>query len=185
MLQLHHLAAQADVDRHHDLLDRAEAIGLMRPLIARQIEKLVGRQQFPRPPVNDLLIGRGRRLRAAAGLVDQQFDRGAIDDIETDNVAAAVAPQFESRGVEHQEILKELAQPGRERPLAIGLRQNSVSVAIRSCRPPWLLLVARSDRPVELFDLVLASLDRQPSDVVAVGQRAQLVKYTGSYERGV
>ena len=36
-----------------------------------------------------------------------------------------------------------------------------------------LLLVTRSDRPVEFFNLILASLDRQSSNVVVLGQRTQ------------
>ena len=102
MLQLHHLAPQRDVDRHHDLLDRTEAIGLVRARVARQVEQLVAGQQPPRPAVNHLLVGRRRRLRPAPGVVDQHLDRGAVDDIETDDFAAAVAAQLERRRIEHQ-----------------------------------------------------------------------------------
>ncbi len=38
-------------------------------------------------------------MRAAAGLVEQQLDRGAVDDIEIDQVSGAAAAQFERRRV--------------------------------------------------------------------------------------
>ncbi len=177
VLQLHRLPPQRDVDGHDDLLDRAEAVGLVRARVARQVEQLVAGQQLPRPAVDHLLEGRRRRPRAAPGLVEQELDRGAVDDIETDDLAAAVAAQLERRRIEHQNVFEQLAQPGRERPLAvrpapeIGKRRRACR-RVRGRNP----CRARLDRPVELFDLVLAGLDRQARDVMGVGQRAQFVE---------
>src|SRR4051812_7374686 len=56
---------------------------------------------------------------AAAGIVDQELDRGAVDDIETDDLAGPVAADFQGRRVEHEKIFEERAQPGRKRALAI------------------------------------------------------------------
>ena len=91
MLQLHGLAAQPDIDRHDDLLDRAEAVRLMRTWVPRQVDQFVAGQETPRSPVNYLFIGRGRSLWPPTRVVEQYFDRRTVDYIEPDDIAAAVA----------------------------------------------------------------------------------------------
>ena len=90
MLQLHRLAAQPDIDSRHDLLDRAETIGLLRPSVPREVHQLVTGQETPGSPVNDLFVGRGRRAWPSTGIIEQYFDRRAVDDVEPDDVTAAV-----------------------------------------------------------------------------------------------
>jgi hypothetical protein len=49
--------------------------------------------------VDHLLIGRRRRKRPAPGVVEEELDRGAVDDVERDDVAAPVATDLQRRRV--------------------------------------------------------------------------------------
>jgi hypothetical protein len=69
--------------------------------------------------VYDLLVRRGRRLRPTPSIVEQHLDGRAIDDIEADDVAPAVAAYLKCRGVEYKYIFKGLAKPSREGLLTV------------------------------------------------------------------
>src|SRR3954468_3467653 len=155
VLQLCELAAQPDMDGHHNRLDRREAVGLVRARVAWRVDQFVRCEQLPRAAVHHLLEGRGRRARAAAGVVDQQLQRGAVDDIEPDDVAGAVAADFQRRRVDDEQVFEQFAQPGREGPLAVGpLPEPREAVAARPRVGAGAAQAARLDRPVELFELV-------------------------------
>src|SRR5207237_4583043 len=81
VLQLHRLAAQRNIDRRHDLLDRAETVRLVRPWVPREVHQLVAGQETPRSPVNDLFVGRGRWPGPPTGIIEQHFDRRAVDNV--------------------------------------------------------------------------------------------------------
>ncbi len=149
----------------------------MRPLVARQIKEVFRSQQSPGTSVNDLLVSRRRGLRSSAGVVDQHFDCGAVDDVETDYLAGTVAAQLEGWSIQDQQIFEEFAQPAGKGLLAVGFSPKFGQLGDplgRRRRGP--LFVARSDRPVQLFDLILARLDRQSSDIVVFGKRTQFMK---------
>ena len=177
MLQLHRLAAQRNIDRRHDLLDRAETVRLVRPWVPREVHQLVVGQETPRSPVNDLFVGRGRWPGPPTGIIEQHFDRRAVDNVEPDNLAAEVTAYFECGRVEHKDVFKRLAKPGCERSFAVGASPElGQLVNPRGGVFVRCLLVARLDRPVELFDLVLPSFNREASDVVTFGERPQFVE---------
>ncbi len=127
--------------------------------------------------MDDLLIGRRRRLRPPPGVVDQHLDRRAVDNIERNDLTAAIAADLESWCVEHQDILEHLAQPSRERLLAVGLSPKLRQCPdTRRCIGRRAFLVAKPDRPIEFFDLVLTRFDREPGNVVVLRQRAKLME---------
>ncbi len=167
VIELGDRPAQPDVDVHHHLLDRAEAVGVVGATVARSVEQLVGGQEPPGAAVDHLLVGRRRRPRPAAGVVDEELDRRAVDDIEADDVAAAGAPDLEGRRVDRQEVVECRAQPRCEFGLAVGMAPElgqRVDTPLRV--RPRAVGVARDDRPIELLDLVLAGLDRSRHEVI-------------------
>src|SRR5262249_60658755 len=94
--------------------------------------------------------------------------------------AAEVGAYFKGGCIEHEDVLERLPQPSRERLLPVGpppelghLRDAYCSIRRR------VALVARFDNPLVLLDLVLAGFDREPCDIVALGQRSQLVETDG------
>ena len=104
-------------------------------------EELVGGEEAPGEAVDHLLIGGRRRTRAAAGVVDQELDRRAVDDIEADQFAGAVMAELEGRRVEHEKILEERAarsQTGARHPggarIARGAARGSAHRERRSLR---------------------------------------------------
>jgi len=109
MLQLHRLSPQPNIDRRHDLLDGAETICLMRPSVPWEVEQLVTGQKTPRTSVDDLFIGREGWLWPATGIVEQDFDCRAINNIQSDDIAAAVAPYLKRGRVEHKDVFKRFA----------------------------------------------------------------------------
>ena len=168
--------AQPDVDVHHHLLDRAEAVGVVGAAVARDVEQLVGGQEPPGAAVDHLLVGRRRRPRPSAGVVDEELDRGTVDDIKADDITAAGATGLEGRRVDRQEVMECGAQPGCEFGLAVGMapelgQRIDAPLRVR----PRAVGVARDDRPIELLDLVLAGLDRGRHEVV-LRQRPQVVE---------
>ncbi len=180
VLQLHDLPPQRDIYRHDDLLDRAEPVCLVWAGIPRQVDELVRCEEPPRAPLNDLLVSRCRRLWPAAGIVEQYLDRRAVDDVEPYEFAATIAANFKRRGIEHEHIFQDLAKPCREGSFTVGrLPEPGQQVDPRRCVRGDAFSIARFYRPIELFDLVLARLDRQPGNIVAVGQRPQFVEPDG------
>jgi hypothetical protein len=118
MLKLHNLTPQPDIDSHDNLLDRAEAICLVRTGIPRQVHKLVSGQEAPRSSVDDLFVCWCWRLRPTSGIIQQHLDGRAVDNIEPDDIATTVAAYLEG-SIEHEDILQCLPKPGREGLLAI------------------------------------------------------------------
>jgi len=70
--------------------------------VARQIEKLLGREVGGWDPFEDLLVGRVGRLRRAPVLADQRLDCRSVDDVERVERAAAIVTRIEGRRVDDQ-----------------------------------------------------------------------------------
>ena len=105
---------------------------------------------------------------------------GAIDNIETNDRAASVAAYLECRCIEHQDILQRLPEPRRERLLPVRFAPEvDQLIDARGGVSSWIFLIAWSDRPFHLFDLVFAGLYRQPRDVVVFRQCPQLFEADG------
>src|SRR6516162_10273961 len=124
--------------------------------------------------MDHLLVSRCRRLRPPPGVVDQHLNRRTVDNVEADNLAAAVAAYLEGGCIEYQDVLERLAQPSRDGLLAVR-HAPELGQPLDAC---WgvglrMTVVARFDRPLELLDLVLACLDRKPGNVMAFSQSPQ------------
>ena len=76
------VAPQRDIDGERDLLDRAHPVEPVGAKVAREIEKLVGREVGCGDPLEDLLIRGVWRFRRAPVLADQRLDRRPVDDVE-------------------------------------------------------------------------------------------------------
>jgi hypothetical protein len=70
--------------------------------VARQIEKLLGREVGGGDAFEDLLVGRVGRLGRAPVLADQRLDRRRVDDVERIERAAAIVARIEGRRVDDQ-----------------------------------------------------------------------------------
>src|SRR6516164_5113056 len=109
-----------------------------------------------------LLICWCRRLRPPPGVVDQHFNCRPVDDIQPDDLAAAVAAYLKGGCIEHEDVLERLAQPSREGLLAVWhAPEFGQPLDARRGVRRRMTVVARFDRPLELLDLVLAGLDRE------------------------
>ena len=98
--------------------------------------------------MNDLLIRRRRRHGPAACVVYQHLDRRAIDDIEPDDLTAAVAAYFECRCIEHQNVLQRLPEPGCERLSSVRFAPElDQLIDPQSGVGGRVFLIVRSDRP--------------------------------------
>ena len=172
--QLPEHAADADVHRDDDLLDRAVAIDHVVPHVAGRVDQVVHREVGGGQALQDLLVGRGRRLGRAATLIQQPLDRGAVDGLEGQDLAALGALHVDGRGIQDEEVLEEAPGPGVE--VVVAIREGEEILQLLDLGLGDGLALLGLDRPLHLRDLVLPGLDYQPEDVQAVGQVAQLVE---------
>jgi hypothetical protein len=116
--------------------------------------------KHPRPAVDDLLKGRRGRSGPTSGAVDQHLDSAAVDNIQPNDVAAAIFADLQRSRIKHEHVFQENAQPSRKVVVAVGARpklgKRVGPLLGAGFRVP---LVARLDRPLEGLDLVFARLD--------------------------
>ena len=173
--QLMQLPAQGDVDGGDDLLYGAEAKRPVSPGVARHVEQLLAGVLAGRHALDHLLVG-GAVQGSPAGRVQDPLDGGAVDQFEGEQAAAPGAPLVDRRGVQDEQILGEHANPGAEWVLQVGVGQEILdlldprvgAVLLGGLHSPLL------DVPGELLNLILAGLDDQAQQVVAVGDGPQL-----------
>ena len=167
------VAPERDIDGERDLLDRAHAVEPMGAQVARQIEKLVGREVGGGDALEDLLIGGVGRFRRAAVLADQRLDRRAVDDVERIERAAPGVARIDGRRVDDQHLLDQHPEPVGERMAPVGTGEKAADRvdALRHVRR-----IRSRPRPHRIAlrgDLVLAGLDHRAQERQGVREAAQ------------
>ncbi len=148
--------------------------------IARTIEQVARRIVDRWQAFENLLIGDRinfyailyeRPRRAAPGVQDRFYGR-AVQRMQRDQGAGAVALAPQGRRVDDEQILENHPHPG-------GKIMGAVRAGQEFCDPRHLCGICglarfRTDRPAQPLDLVLARLDHQPQQIIGLGQRAQI-----------
>ena len=141
--------------------------------VARQIEKLVGREVGGGDALEDLLIGGVGRFRRPSVLADQGLDRRPVDDVERIESAAPGVARIDGRRVDDQHLLDQHPEPVGERMAPVGTGEKAADRldALRHVRR-----IRSRPRPHRIAlrgDLVLAGLDHRAQERQGVREAAQ------------
>ena len=124
---------------------------------------------------------RERARRAAPG-VEHRLDGRAVERMQREQGAGAVALAPQRRRVDDEQVFEDHPQPGA--PV-----MRAVRAVRRIFRPSRSARVGvapgfGADGPVHPLDLVLARLDDEAQQIIGVGQRAQIGEGESAHSRG-
>ncbi len=163
-----------------DLFDRRVAIkGHVGHGPHRHITNLVFRPIGHWKTLDDLLVSGIGSSRPAARVVDQAFDRRAVNNLNRQRGARHALPLEHGCRVDGQHVLQQEPFPAREGVLAIGPQKKRIKFV------DPLVFLARRTLDLEgmrhTHELVLAGLDYSAQQAPTTGHGAQHTKHVGPF----